>query len=246
MAVENKIIIFADGGCLGNPGPGGAGTIVADSKRVLELGFREASTTNNRMELMAVIQALEALEHNKWKASHVKFFCDSQYVLNGIQKWVRGWKRNGWKTGEGEDVKNRDLWEKLSELVSVAQKEFQIDWEYVPSHSGIPGNERCDEIATTLASGSEIFLYDGSRSEYSVDLTDLKPSKSKPASKKTAKTTASTYYISLVGGTVYRDKTWKECEARVKGARAAKYKKVNSTQEENETLQSWGVSTRSS
>jgi ribonuclease HI len=237
---EKRIIIFADGACLGNPGPGAAGSIVADTKHVVEVGHFEGSTTNNRMEIMAVIQALDVLEKSNFKAEEVIFYCDSKYVLNGIQSWVKGWKRGGWKTIAGEDVKNKDLWMRLHDLVEKASSDFKILWEYVPGHSGIPGNERCDEIATTLASGCEIFLYNGSRSEYPVDLENLNPSKSKKSSKP-VKTTPSTYYVSLLGGSVYRDKTWKECEARVKGSRGAKYKKVNSTDEELAVLQGWGV-----
>jgi ribonuclease HI len=243
MMKSNKIIAFCDGACLGNPGPGGAASLVADDSRVLELGVFDPNTTNNRMEIFSVTQVLRAL--SKFKGREIHFYCDSQYVLNGAEKWVKAWKRNGWKTAEGGEVKNRDLWQELSDLIEGASREFLIFWHYVPGHSGVPGNERVDFIATTLASGQELFLYDGSRSAYEVDLENLKATKTKSSSK-TAKTTPSTYYLSLVGGAVYRDKTWKECEARVKGVRAAKYKKVNSPGEEAEVLLSWGVANKNS
>lgn len=242
MVGKRQIIIFADGACLGNPGPGAAASIVADSKHVVELGYFESTTTNNRMEIFAVLQALGYLLKHEDHSADISVYCDSKYVLNGVQSWIRGWKSKGWRTAEGGDVKNKDLWLSIDELHSKLSKLHTFSWNYVPGHSGVPGNERCDEIATQLASGQELFLYEGSRSEYPTDLSELSPSKAKKKSNP-VRTTASTYYVSLLGGSVHRDKTWKECEARVKGARGAKFKKVNSEVEELEVLKSWGVKT---
>jgi ribonuclease HI len=131
--------IYTDGACRGNPGPGGWGALLSYGEHQKELSGAEVLTTNNRMELTAVIRALEALK----RPSQLRIFTDSEYVRRGITEWVKSWKARGWKTADRKPVKNQDLWERLDELVLP----HQIEWRWVKGHSGVPGNERVDQLA---------------------------------------------------------------------------------------------------
>ncbi|SDH48673.1 ribonuclease HI [Propionivibrio dicarboxylicus] len=131
--------IYADGGCRGNPGPGGWGVLLQAGAAEKELWGGERDTTNNRMELTAVIRALEALK----RPARIQLHTDSQYVQKGISQWIHNWKRNGWKTADKKPVKNADLWQKLDE---ISQK-HEITWTWVKGHAGHPGNERADALA---------------------------------------------------------------------------------------------------
>ena len=131
--------IFTDGACSGNPGPGGWGAILRYGEVEKELYGGEPATTNNRMELMAAIMALEALK----KPVTVRLFTDSEYVKNGITKWIHGWKAKGWMTADRKPVKNVDLWQRLEE----AKRQHQIEFHWVRGHAGHPENERADELA---------------------------------------------------------------------------------------------------
>lgn len=131
--------IFTDGACSGNPGPGGWGAILRAGGREKELSGGEAATTNNRMELMAAIAALEALK----RPMAVDLTTDSTYVRDGITKWLRAWKARGWRTADNKPVKNRDLWERLD----AAASRHDVAWHWVKGHAGHPENERADELA---------------------------------------------------------------------------------------------------
>jgi len=131
--------IYTDGACRGNPGPGGWAALLLSGEREKELAGAEAHTTNNRMELTAVIRALEALK----RPVQVRVFTDSEYVRRGISEWVASWKARGWKTADRKPVKNQDLWEELDRLAAL----HQIEWRWVKGHSGVPGNERVDRLA---------------------------------------------------------------------------------------------------
>ncbi len=133
------IEIFTDGACSGNPGPGGWGAILRHGETVKELSGGAPDTTNNRMELMAAIAALEALK----RPSEAALTTDSVYVRDGITKWLHNWKRNGWKTAAKKPVKNEDLWRRLD----AAQAPHRIDWHWIKGHNGHAENERCDELA---------------------------------------------------------------------------------------------------
>jgi ribonuclease HI len=137
----NRVEIYTDGACKGNPGPGGWGVLLKSGATEKELFGGERETTNNRMELMAVIMALEALK----RPCHVFLHADSQYVLKGMTEWLAGWKAKGWKTAAKQPVKNVDLWQRLDAL--VASSGHKIEWRWVKGHNGDPGNERADDLA---------------------------------------------------------------------------------------------------
>lgn len=230
-----NISIFTDGSSRGNPGPGGWGAIIRMNSEVKEIGGREEHTTNNRMELSAAINALIYVDENGSKGEII-VQTDSKYVIKGITSWVSGWQKNGWKTANKQDVVNRDLWEALS----FASSGLSIFWKYVEGHAGHPGNERCDEIATVFADNQNINLYHGVASKYGIDLDAKVVVGSKKVSKKSSSAKAYSY-VSLVDGKINMDKTWAECEKRVKGARGAKYKKVFSKSEEDALISEWGI-----
>ena len=135
-----EVVIHSDGACHGNPGPGGWAAVLTSGAHVRELSGGVAATTNNRMELQAAIEALSALK----QPCMVEFHTDSNYLRDGITKWVRGWKRNGWRTQAKQPVKNEDLWRQLDAAASA----HQVRWHWVKGHAGDTGNERCDALAT--------------------------------------------------------------------------------------------------
>jgi len=221
-------VAYTDGGCVGNPGPGGWGVqLEYPDGRVVELGGAELETTNNRMELRAAIEAARAVAG--WPTATI--IADSQYVLRGITSWVAGWKRKGWKTATGQPVLNQDLWEELDAVATD-----RVTWEWAKGHSGVPGNERCDEIASWFS--ASVRPLDGRRPS--------RGSSSRPASVANgragrAAVSPGASYISMVAGIPARHGTWGECEQRVKGVKGARFKKVRSPAEERDVFTSWGV-----
>lgn len=139
--LTSSVVIYTDGACKGNPGPGGWGVYLNSGGVEKDLFGGELQTTNNRMELTAVIEALTALK----KPCKVALYLDSEYVRQGITQWINGWKAKGWKTAAKQPVKNVDLWKKLDDLVQNSA--HNIDWHWVKGHAGDPGNERADELA---------------------------------------------------------------------------------------------------
>jgi len=139
MTETTPLDIYTDGACRGNPGPGGWGAVLMHAGRERELSGADPATTNNRMELTAVIEALAALK----RPVKARIYTDSQYVRLGILEWVANWKKRGWKTADRKPVKNQDLWERLDELAAG----HELEWHWVKGHSGVPGNERCDQLA---------------------------------------------------------------------------------------------------
>ncbi len=159
----SKIVIYTDGSSKGNPGPGGWGAIIEErgtssEVRIKEMGGREVMTTNNRMELMAAIEALRSLP----QGVEVEVHTDSEYLMKGITIWIHNWQKNNWRTKDKKEVMNKDLW--LSLLSEVEVRE--VEWNKVLGHSGHTFNERCDVLATTFADGEEIKLYDGPKAGY--------------------------------------------------------------------------------
>lgn len=139
MSADNRVTIYTDGACSGNPGPGGWGAILRFGEHEREMSGGEQETTNNRMELTAAIEALNALK----RPCAIDLYTDSTYVRSGIMEWLEGWKRRNWKTAANKPVKNADLWQALDE----AQSRHDVDWHWVKGHAGHPENERADELA---------------------------------------------------------------------------------------------------
>jgi ribonuclease HI len=224
--------IFTDGASKGNPGPGGWGAVIVSGDVMYELGGGETETTNNRMELLSAIRALESLDGAD-RAPLI--FSDSSYVVNGITKWIVGWEKNGWKTKAKKDVLNSDLWLRLRDV----SRGKHVAWHHVPGHSGIHGNERANDIAESFASGKPPTLFRGPKAHYPFDLALDDASlgqggmKRSPEKKQIQKHRAGTAYsyVSLVDGTIEVHKTWEECKARVQGKRAL-FKKAMSRAEE--------------
>lgn len=237
--LSRHTVVFCDGAAKGNPGPGGWGAIVVTpGGRVTELGGAEAHTTNNRMELTAAIKALEFI---RGVDGTVAIYADSTYVIKGIREWIWAWRRRGWKTAEGNDVLNRDLWEELADLVTPRGK--GLEWHYVRGHVGTPGNERADRIADGLARHQPVTLYSGDLVHYDVAVYDVPDETSVPARTSgppKAKVPAHSY-LSVVNGKPTRHATWAECERRVKGQPGAKFKKSSSAADEVAILRGWGV-----
>ena len=230
--------IFTDGSSSGNPGPGGWGAVVVAEGRATELGGGEKHTTNNRMELVAAIEALKSLDAYNGK---IFIYPDSSYVVKGITSWIHNWQAKGWKTAGKKDVENRDLWERL--LAVVEGKD--IKWQVVPGHSGVPGNERADEIATGYTKGTQPKLFRGAAGEYGINVSDIAHDRKKKAahdaSKKTrTKKTGPAYsYVSAIDGKVMTHASWGECEKRVKGVPNTRFKKVFSAEEERVLVAEW-------
>lgn len=147
------IDIFTDGSCLGNPGPGGYGAVIRYKHHEKELSEGFECTTNNRMEMLAAIVALESLK----EPCEVILTSDSQYLRQGVSQWIHGWKKNGWKTSNKKPVKNKDLWLRLDEM----QQHHQIQWLWVKGHAGHPENERCDTLARIAAENNPTKIDEG-------------------------------------------------------------------------------------
>ena len=143
--MSSVVDIYTDGACRGNPGPGGWAALLSAGGREKEISGAQIQTTNNRMELQAVIAALQALK----RPVDVRLYTDSQYVRRGILEWLPQWKARGWRTADKKPVKNLDLWQ----LLETAAARHRIEWHWVPGHAGIPGNERCDALANAAIDG---------------------------------------------------------------------------------------------
>jgi len=239
-------LVFADGACSGNPGPGGWGTlIVTPDGRVTELGGHEPETTNNRMELTAVGKALRHLEH---LPGPIHIHTDSTYVIQGATRWAFGWSRRGWKTAEGGEVANAPYWKRLMALLARRKEDHDgeaatVAWFYVRGHVGVPGNERVDAIAVAYAKKKGAQLYNGPLQGYGVAVYDLPEDMSLPEEKprEQREAGAKAYsYLSQVGSSVKRHATWAACERRVKGVSGARFKKTKSAQDEAKVLEDWG------
>lgn len=241
-------LVFCDGASSGNPGAGGWGAIVVSpTGDVQELGGAADFVTNNQMEIEGAIRALDYIGT---QPGVVTIYTDSTYVIRGITQWIWGWRQRNWITAEGNPVLNKELWNALSG--KVASRKEKVHWLYSRGHSGIPGNERCDEIAVGFRSGKRIKLYRGPLLQYDVAIFDLPESSDLPEmrEKKTAaqkaEEAARSWYLSYVSGEVWRHRDWPSCERRIKGQSGAKCKKVQSLSQEKDVLNDWRVSTSQS
>jgi ribonuclease HI len=236
-------IVFTDGAAKGNPGPGGWGAIVvAADRHVTELGGGSPHTTNNRMELSG---AIAALGHVGSQPGPVAIYTDSTYLIQGITRWVWGWRRRGWRTVQGGDVLNRDLWEELSALVD-ARARGEVDWRWVRGHVGIAGNERADQISVAFALRRAADLYVGPLDGYTLPILPVPdvatlPKRTAGATSAATGKAAAYSYLSLVDGLPMRHGTWAECERRVKGRSGARFKKATSAADESAILIGWGL-----
>jgi ribonuclease HI len=219
--MSNLITIFTDGAAKGNPGPGGYGAVISQGDTITEIGGHKARTTNNEMELQAVVAALQLVQGSGQK---VAIYTDSKYVVEGANGWIFGWVKNGWQTKSGTDVLNKALWQELLPLL----KKVDIEWHKVPGHVGIIGNERADTIASDFAAHGQFNLYSGSQADYKFDVSDTSydETKAKERSDARKRQAQKAYsYVSLLDGVVQTHKTWSECERRVKGKKGTRFKK---------------------
>jgi ribonuclease HI len=243
VGTPSPIIVFTDGAAKGNPGPGGWGAIVVTpDQHIVELGGGAPHTTNNRMELSG---AIAALQHVANQAGPVAIYTDSTYLIRGITQWVWNWKKRGWKTAEGGDVLNRELWEQLSSLVGARARDG-VKWHWVRGHVGTPGNERADQISVAFALQQSTDLYIGPLNGYSLSVLDLPddttlPKRTAGAPSVTKSNVAAYSYLSVVDGIPMRHPTWAECERRVKGQSGARFKKAGSAADEIAILSGWGL-----
>lgn len=234
--MNNLITIFTDGAAKGNPGRGGFGVVISSHDTVIELGGHKAHTTNNEMELKAVVEALKAVVGKK---KTVAIYTDSKYVVEGANGWVFGWAKNGWQTKAKADVLNKELWQELLTLLG----KVEIEWHKVPGHVGIIGNERADAIASGFAEKGNVELFNGSRESYAHDISDTSYDESKAqersdARKRQAQKAYS--YVSMVDGVIETHATWGECEARVKGKKNTRFKKSLDQNNEKEIIKEFG------
>ena len=243
QVTDFPILIFADGACSGNPGPGGWGAIVVQPEgHVTEMGGSHPATTNNRMELSGTIHALDRLREIP---GSVEVFTDSVYVIKGITQWIWGWRKNGWKSAEGKEVLNQELWKDLASVLGARTRKFpdsRVEWKWVRGHSGVPGNERVDAIAVGFRDRRPPRLYDGPLRAYGVAIHDVPEKTEVPEIKSRVEAKPPAHsYLSVVGRVPMRHKTWAECERRVKGQSGAKFKKAMTADEEATILKTWGL-----
>jgi len=165
--MKREITIYTDGSSLGNPGPGGWGTLLLTEKSAVELGGRDDNTTNNKMELQALIEAMKLLAERGITDYDVTIFADSKYVLQGISEWIHGWKKRGWKKADGKPVLNQEYWQELDGLRNFLEEDGnKLFFEHVKAHNGEIYNERVDDIARLLAGKEDVELYSGKRTSY--------------------------------------------------------------------------------
>ena len=214
----NSVDIITDGACSGNPGRGGWAAIVIDGTRHTEYSGADAHTTNNRMELQAAITGLQHAPTQR----PLRVITDSQYLINGITKWVKGWQKNGWKTREGQAVENRDLWELL-----ITVNGAHVSWQHVKGHAGHPLNERANTLAQQQA---------GSGTGTPLPASSIHT----PAPTHTNQS-AFPCYLSLIGSNLQRHASWESCQRTVHGVSGAKFKKVANQQQLEAQLQLWKV-----
>lgn len=236
---EKSIIIYTDGSSLGNPGHGGFGCVIVFQveNKVIELGGYEPKTTNNKMELTAILTALQFLKKdNVSPDTEIVIHTDSSYAINGITKWIFGWQKNNWITSTKSAVLNSELWKQFPPLTTYFKK---LSFVHVRGHAGVWGNERCDTIATSFSSKTPIELFNGKLSDYHPEILSTKQSSTVEKKKSKTKSTEKAYaYVSLLNGKVETHSTWEQCKARVHG-KPAKYQKVFSESEQSELIKKW-------
>ena len=234
--MDKKITIFTDGAAKGNPGRGGYGAVISYPDTVVEIGGFKQMTTNNEMELKAIVEALKVVAKS---GVQVAIYTDSKYAVEGAKGWVFGWAKNGWQTKAKTDVANKELWQELLPLLG----KVEIEWHKVPGHVGIAGNERVDTIASDFADKGTFALYNGPKSNYGIDIADTSYDESKAQDRSDARKRQALKaysYVSMVDGVIQIHKTWTECEARVKGKKGTRFKKSLDAVNEKEIVKEFG------
>jgi ribonuclease HI len=237
------LFVYTDGACSGNPGPGGWAAVLVRGPERLEIGGREAATTNNRMEMRAAIEGLRFARPGE--RAHV--VTDSKYLHDGISQWIHGWKRRAWKKADGTPVLNRELWEELDRL--VRSPGLRVSWEHVRGHAGHVMNERCDEIATAFARGEAPELQRSGESWQPAPATRMVPAAEVPAPVGPSEPWTGLLpepalypaYLSYVGGRLEVHSTWAECERRVHEVSGARHKRVRTKREYRQALAEWAA-----
>ncbi len=230
------IHIYTDGACRKNPGPGGWGSLIILKDKYFELGGYSRQTTNNIMEMTAAVEALKSVKN---QIDQITLYTDSEYLRKGITGWIKNWKRNGWQTKTGGDVKNKELWQELDTL-----NDARITWKWVKGHADDPNNNRVDEIARSYSHNKPVPLRKGSSdifntSEKKKDNQQINNNKLKfdfPRIYSAKK------YLSLVRGELQRHNDWEACKMRTHGASGAKFKGHKNYNDELETAKEWGFS----
>lgn len=193
---------------------------------------------------MELSGAIAVLQHVADQPGPVAIYTDSTYLIQGVTQWVWAWRKRGWKTAQGGDVLNRELWEQLSGLIG-ARARGDVTWHWVRGHIGTPGNERADQISVAFAAQQSPDLYVGSLEAYALPILELPRDTNLPkrtaGASTAAKATAAYSYLSIVAGVPMRHVTWAECERRVKGQSGARFKKATSAADEAAILSGWGV-----
>jgi ribonuclease HI len=240
-SIENQLVIYTDGASRGNPGLGGWGAVILVDGYAMEISGFSKMATNNQMELQAVIEVLSdsgSLAHT----GPVVVYSDSAYVVNGMNSWVWGWEKKDWMTSTKTPVINKDMWVKILALLKTYGDRLSI--QKVKGHDGDLYNERCDELAVAAALGKKETYFQGTQKDYDIFLKEIGTTIKKVSPKKAkSKPAGPAYsYVSLVGDKVYTDKTWIDCEKRVKGTKGAKYQKVFSKGEETSLVQDYTLS----
>lgn len=232
-------LLFTDGACSGNPGKGAWAFVAIELREdlskspVFEMAGYEDHTTNNRMELMALMSAIRWLAKKDFDQAAI--WTDSKYALEGLRSWMFGWQKRNWLTQEGNPVSNKDLWQEALQLEKdLGPLWKKIKLEKLPGHHGILGNERCDQLARECISQQHADTYEGPLKDHPFGMDMLKTEPAK------AQGLGEFWYLSLIAGSAQRHKTWPECEAFVRGKKGAKFKKVYSVQEETLILKGWG------
>ncbi|MCS6837221.1 MAG: ribonuclease HI [Bdellovibrionaceae bacterium] len=239
------VILFTDGSSSGNPGPGGWGFILSDQAQVIEGGGFESQTTNNRMELMALIKGLECYLTKITQGQKLKIYSDSIYLILSMTRWLPSWKKNGMTKKDGEAVKNPDLLLRLWELLS--QINVPIEWYYVPAHQGIPANERVDQIAVQMGKSQIVQppLFEGPIEHYFLPLLSglhlAQPGENLSLPQSSSPKPQPLGYLVYVNDRVSLIKDWSTAESLVKNQKKALFKKIYHLDEARNLLRTWGV-----
>lgn len=231
MNDSRKVIIYTDGASSGNPGPGGWGAIISREGKIKEIGGKKLKTTNNRMEMSAAIKALEETEIN----DDISLYTDSSYLINGITKWIFGWIKNDWKTSTKQEVLNKDLWQELYLLT----KNRKIQWVAVKGHAGSLLNNRADEIAVSFSKNKTTDLFFGEARDYKFNVLTLTQDELVSKTDSSRKKQKAFSYLSMINGEIQKHKTWTDCENRVKGQSAAKFRKTLNEDDESKIIEEW-------